>query len=151
MMCNAIKTLFISITVCLVLLGCTSESDSQEQTPKPRATAPTPQVVPTAPSRTTASMSLAGITLEVTMKGTLAPEAKIDVALVQTSGSPAIAIRLWIGDKSGIGSTKTKAHSHDSSYHAEFRSPATLPANSALWIEVQSATGERESGSIAVK
>ena len=76
MMCNTIKTLFISITVYLTLLGCTSESENQEQAPEPRVTLPTPQVVPVAPSRTTASMSLAGITLRVTMKGTLQPGAE---------------------------------------------------------------------------
>ena len=149
-MCNTIKTLFISITICLVLLGCTSESDSQEQAPKPRATAPTPQVVPVTPSRTTVSMSLAGITLEVAIKGTLSPGAEIDVELVQTSGSPAIAIRLWVGNETGVGSAKTKSHSHGASHHAVPQAPNPLPANSALWIEIESAMGERESGSIAL-
>jgi hypothetical protein len=150
MMCNTIKTLFISITICLVLLGCTSESDSQEQAPKPRATAPTPQVVPVTPSRTTVTMSLAGITLKVAIKGTLSPGAEIDVELVQTSGSPAIAIRLWVGNETGVGSAKTKSHSHGASHHAVPQAPNPLPANSALWIEIESAMGERESGSIAL-
>ena len=150
MMCNTIKTLFISVTVCTVLLGCTSESDSQEQAPKPRATAPTPQVVPVTPSRTTVTMSLAGNTFEVTVKGTLSPGAEIDVELVQTSGSPAIAIRLWVGNESGVGSAKTKSHSHGASHHAVPQAPNPLPANSALWIEIESAMGERESGSIAL-
>ena len=149
-MCNTIKTLFISITICLVLLGCTSESDSQEQAPKPRATAPTPQVVPVTPSRTTVTMSLAGITLKVAIKGTLSPGAEIDVELVQTSGSPAIAIRLWVGNETGVGSAKTKSHSHGASHHAVPQAPNPLPANSALWIEIESAMGERESGSIAL-
>ena len=149
-MCNTIKTLFISITICLVLLGCTSESDSQEQAPRPRATAPTPQVVPVTPSRTTVTMSLAGITLKVAIKGTLSPGAEIDVELVQTSGSPAIAIRLWVGNETGVGSAKTKSHSHGASHHAVPQAPNPLPANSALWIEIESAMGERESGSIAL-
>jgi len=149
-MCNTIKTLFISITICLVLLGCTSESDSQEQAPRPRATAPTPQVVPVTPSRTTVTMSLAGITLKVAIKGTLSPGAEIDVELLQTSGSPAIAIRLWVGNETGVGSAKTKSHSHGASHHAVPQAPNPLPANSALWIEIESAMGERESGSIAL-
>ena len=150
MMCNTIKTLFISITICLVLLGCTSESDSQEQAPKPRATAPTPQVVPVTPSRTTVTMSLAGNTFEVAVKGTLSPSAEIDVELVQTSGSSVIAIRLWVGNETGVGSAKTKSHSHGASHHAVPQAPNPLPANSALWIEIESAMGERESGSIAL-
>ena len=150
MMCNTIKTLFISVTVCTVLLGCTSENESQEQAPKPRITLPTPQVVPIATSRTTVTMSLAGNTFEVAVKGTLSPGAEIDVELVQTSGSPAIAIRLWVGNETGVGSAKTKSHSHGPSHHAVPQAPNPLPANSALWIEIESAMGERESGSIAL-
>ena len=150
MMCNTIKTLFISITVCSVLLGCTSDSESEEQAPKPRVTLPTPQVVPVAASRTTVTMSLAGNTFKVAVKGTLSPGAEIDVELVQTSGSPAIAIRLWLGNESGVGSTKTKSHSHGTKHHAVPQAPNPLPENSALWIEVESAMGERETGSIAL-
>jgi hypothetical protein len=95
-------------------------------------------------------MSLAGITLKVAIKGTLSPGAEIDVELVQTSGSPAIAIRLWVGNETGVGSAKTKSHSHGASHHAVPQAPNPLPANSALWIEIESAMGERESGSIAL-
>ena len=150
MLCNTIKTLFISITVCIVLLGCTSENDSEEQVPKPRVTLPTHQVVPIATSRTTVTLSLAGNTFEVAVKGTLSPGAKIDVELAQTSGSPTMAIRLWVGNESGVGSAKTKSHSHGANHHAVPQAPNPLPENSALWIEVESAMGERESGSIAL-
>ena len=150
MLCNTIKTLFISVTVCLALLRCTSESDSQDQAPKPRITNPAPQVVPVAPSRTTVTMSLAGNTFEVTVKGILSPGSKIDVELAQTSGSRTTAIRLWVGNESGVGSAKTKSHSHGTKHHAVPQVPNPLPANSALWIEVESAMGERETGSIAL-
>lgn len=159
-MCNTIKTLFISVTVSLGLLGCSGESESHNDGTLPHPN-PGPQSQTTEPpnpvqnqsgaATTSQTIALAGITIEVNIKGTLSPSAEYDVELVQTSGNPAIAIRLWIGDKSGIGSTKTRVHSHGDSYHAELRSPSTLPANSALWIEVQSAMGERESGSIALK
>ena len=149
-MCNTSKTLFISITVCSVLLGCTSDSESEEQAPKPRVTLPTPQIVPIATSRTTSTMSLSGNTFEVAVKGTLSPGAEIDVELVQTSGSPVIAVRLWVGNESGVGSAKTKSHSHGASHHAVPQAPNPLPVNSALWVEVESAMGERESGSIAL-
>lgn len=150
-MCNAIKYLVIPIAVCLVLLGCSSESDSKENPPQPKVTTPAAPVTPVAPSRIVDTLSLAGITLEVTIGGTLSPSAELDVALVQTSGSPAIAIRLWVGDESGLGSVKIKVHSHGASYHAVPQAPSTLPENCALWIEVQSATGEREAGSISLQ
>ena len=149
-MCNTGNYLIISTTACLLFLGCSSESESQENTPQPKATPPASRVETVAPSHTENTLSLAGITLEVTIGGTLASSTELDVALVQTSGSHAIAIRLWVGDESGVGSVKTKVHSHGSSYHAVSQIPATLPENCALWIEVESASGQREAGSISL-
>jgi len=46
---------------------------------------------------------------------------------------------------------KTRTHSHGSSSHAHAKAPATLPADSALWIEVQNADGISGSGSLSLK
>ena len=154
-MCNTMK--YISVTlfsVCLSLVGC-NNSNSQENAPTPTPQ-PTAKPVtdsgnglndgdPTTPSNV---LTVAGVTLQVNVRGTLAPNVALDVAIVQTSGNPAAAIRIWVGDESGVGSTKTKVHSHGNSYHAHVQAPATLPANCALWVEVQTADGQRESGSI---
>jgi hypothetical protein len=145
-------TIISIITLCLSLIGCGDE---------PQKTPPTPEVKPPAPvvenkdesgstgtSEHVETITLAGNTFRVTVKGSIAPSAVLDVSIVQTSGTPAAAIRVWIGDASGVGSVKTKSHSHGASSHVHAQAPAKLPANSELWIEVQNADGTSGSGSV---
>jgi len=145
-------TIISIITLCLSLIGCGDE---------PQKTPPTPEVKPPAPvvenkdesgstgtSEHVETITVAGNTFRVTVKGSIAPSAVLDVSIVQTSGTPAAAIRVWIGDASGVGSVKTKSHSHGASSHVHAQAPAKLPANSELWIEVQNADGTSGSGSV---
>ena len=145
-------TIISIITLCLSLIGCGDE---------PQKPPPTPEVKPPAPvvenkdesgstgtSEHVETITLAGNTFRVTVKGSIAPSAVLDVSIVQTSGTPAAAIRVWIGDASGVGSVKTKSHSHGASSHVHAQAPAKLPANSELWIEVQNADGTSGSGSV---
>ena len=145
-------TIISIITLCLSLIGCGDE---------PQKIPPTPEVKPPAPvvenkdesgstgtSEHVETITLAGNTFRVTVKGSIAPSAVLDVSIVQTSGTPAAAIRVWIGDASGVGSVKTKSHSHGASSHVHAQAPAKLPANSELWIEVQNADGTSGSGSV---
>lgn len=149
-------TIISIITLSLSLVSCGGENES----PKPTVQ-PTPEVKPPAPvvtnthenistgsSLSTNSLTIAGITLNVTVNGSIAPNALLDVSIIQRDGVPAAAIRVWVGDASGVGSIKTKAHSHGASSHVHAQAPATLPTNSALWIEVQNAEGSSGSGSI---
>jgi hypothetical protein len=142
-------------------VGCGNEPDS-DTTSTTTATAEPVTPAPTTPTEKPViviendqpyvnTVTLAGITLQVTVRGAIAPNSKLDINLVQTTGGHAAAIRLWVGDESGIGSLKTKTHSHGAESHAEIRSPATLPANSAVWIEVQTPSGEKESRIIVPK
>ena len=152
------KTSYIwIIALCLSFFGCSNENETTNSEIKP----PSPIVTPPSPgddtsrdtndtSRTVNTVTLAGVTLNITIQGSLAPNAVLDVSLVQTAGRPATAFRVWIGDESGVGSIKTKTHSHGNSSHVHARAPATLPANCAVWIEVQNAEGERESGSVGL-
>ena len=146
-------TIISIITLCLSLIGCGDE---------PQKTPPTPEVKPPAPvvenkdeSGSTGTsrireimMVVAGNTFRVLVKGSIAPSAVLDVSIVQTSGTPAAAIRVWMGEASGVGSVKTKSHSHGASSHVHAQAPAKLPANSELWIEVQNADGTSGSGSV---
>jgi hypothetical protein len=70
------------------------------------------------------------------------------VDIVQTAGPTPAAVRLWIGEKSGAGSLKTKASGHDNHFHGRAEVPSQIPAGAALWIEVESASGERTSASL---
>ena len=148
----------ISVSIalfCIALLGC---SDEVQQSPPEKEVAPSSTVKENSPeikndstAQNTHTLMVAGITLDISVKGSIAPNAMLDVSLVETSGGPASAIRLWIGDETGVGSVKIRVHSHGSSSHALVQSPATLPANSMLWIEVQNADGTSGSGSLSLK
>lgn len=146
----------ISIALfCLALLGCSDEvqqnSPTKEVAPSSTVKESSPEINNDSTAQTTHVLGVAGITLNVYVKGSIAPNAMLDVSLVETSGGRASAIRLWIGDKTGVGSVKVRVHSHGSSSHAHVQSPATLPANSALWIEVQNVDGTSGSGSLSLK
>ncbi len=148
------NTTIISTTISMLLLiGCGAES--QETPPTPDVKVTTPAVVDnahenvaTGPSEVTKTLTVAGNTFRVLVKGSITPNAVLDVSIVQTTGTPAAAIRVWVGDESGVGSLKVKVHSHGTSSHAHAKAPAKLPENSALWIAVQNADGTSGSGSI---
>jgi len=142
------------ITLSLSLIGCGSETPQTPPTPEVKAPAPTvensDETVSTGTSEQSKTITVAGNTFRVLVKGSIAPNAVLDISIVQTSGTPVAAIRVWIGDASGVGSVKTKAHSHGASSHVHAKAPATLSADAALWIEVQNADGTSGSGSFHV-
>jgi len=147
--------LFTSTLVLLVCFGCNNETDSTAVTPP--SPSPVTATTDSTEQDTTEldsnqqykqTVTLAGITLEITVQGTISPNATLDVSLLQTAGGHASAIRLWVGDESGVGSVKTKTHSHGSAAHAHVQAPATLPADTAVWVEVQTPSGAKESGKI---
>lgn len=152
------NTTIISTTLSLlVLIGCGSESKEKASAPEtatPKAPAPADnhahENVSTGTSDVAKTITVAGNTFNVTVKGSITPNAILDVSIIQSSGTPATAIRVWVGDASGVGSMKIKVHSHGASSHAHAKAPAKLPANSALWIEVQNTDGTSGSGSIQV-
>ncbi|HIO53252.1 MAG TPA: hypothetical protein EYN32_06385 [Phycisphaerales bacterium] len=150
---------FTSTLIFLACFGCNNEADSTAVTPPSPAPAPAPVTTTVeTPEEDTLkidsnqqykqTITLAGITLEVTVQGTIAPNAMLDVSILQTAGGHASAIRLWVGDESGVGSIKTKTHSHGAASHAHVQAPAKLPVGSAVWVEVQTPSGEKESGKI---
>jgi hypothetical protein len=146
---------FTSTLIFLACFGCKNEAESSAVTPPTPApvttTAETPEedtLKIDSNQQNKQTITLAGITLEVTVQGTIAPNAMLDVSILQTAGGHASAIRLWVGDESGVGSVKTKTHSHGAASHAHVQAPAKLPAGSAVWVEVQTPSGEKESGKI---
>ena len=148
-----------AITLSLALVGCGDEQEKEPQTPvAPEVISPAPAVdtsdepVLAGVPEQVQTISIAGNTYRVTVKGLIAPNAVTDVSIVQTSRTPAAAtIRVWVGDESGVGSMKIKVHSHGARSHARPQAPSTLPENSAIWIEVQLADGTFDSGSIVIQ
>ncbi|MBC8308906.1 MAG: hypothetical protein ISR75_05160 [Phycisphaerales bacterium] len=146
------------ITICLLLLLAAC-GNKEEATNTPASTSETTKTVATTDSnqdnrdqRTISeSMSLAGIILDINMKGTLRPNSEYQGEITLVSGTQGATIRLWIGYESGIGSMKYKADGHGDHYHAFAVVPNEINAKTALWIEVQSVTGETETGSAALQ
>ncbi len=97
------------------------------------------------------SLSLAGVTLDIAAQGTLHPNSVYHLEMVLVAGSPGGTVRVWIGDESGKGSMKTKADGHGDHYHAHVLTPKVINEKTALWIEVQSVTGDRATGRIALQ
>jgi hypothetical protein len=94
------------------------------------------------------SVTIGGATLEVTISGAIEPNGEVHVDIVQTAGPTPAAVRLWIGEESGQGSLRTKADGHDNHFHGHTEVPSQTPDGAALWIEVESASGERTSASL---
>ena len=152
----------ISNTVLLGTLLLVTACGSKEEvvnTPKP---APTPPPTST-PAQSahghshgnqpiiSMSLSLVGVTLDINAQGTLRPNAEYHIEIALVAGTPGAVVRLWIGDESGVGSMKSKADGHGDHYHAHAIVPKEINEKTALWIEVQSVTGDRATGKIALQ
>ena len=153
----------------LLLMTACGEPTSPEEPTKPTAAekpavkAPTP--APTATPAATAahghsngiqptistSLSLANVTLNIAGQGTLKPMSQYRFNIGLVAGTPGAIVRLWIGEESGVGSVKSKANGHGDHYHASAIVPKEVNEKTALWIEVQSVTGERETARIALQ
>lgn len=96
------------------------------------------------------TITIGGTTLEVTISGAIEPNGEVDADIVHTGGPAPAAVRLWIGEESGVGSLKTKADGHDDHFHGRAEVPPRVPAGAALWIEVESASGERASAPLSL-
>ncbi len=127
-----------------------SETPKTSEVPKPTVKAPVDSSN-TIPEVVSISLSLAGVTLDVKAHGTVTPNAEYRIEIALISGTPGATVRLWIGDKSGVGSMKTKAVGHGDHYHARVLAPKEINEKTAIWIEVVSVTGDREIGHIALQ
>lgn len=94
------------------------------------------------------SVTIGRSTLKVVVSGAVEPNGEVHVDIVQTAGPTPAAVRLWIGKQSGTGSLKTKADGHDTHFHGHAEVPSPVPGDAALWIEVETASGEKVAGSL---
>ena len=147
------STIISLIILILSLVGCGDEPQKTPQTPTAPTTKPpatvvenSDEIISTGIASLVETISLVGNTYRVTVRGSIASNAILDVSIIQISGTPTAAIRVWVGDESGVGSIKTRVHSHGARSHARPQAPSSLPENSALWIEVQLADGTSETG-----
>ncbi len=153
-----IQTILVGLLVgtTIFLVACNGEDspatapvETKQPTNKPLVDETSGQTQGSGES-STSTVKIGGITFHVKVAGTLKPNAALDVSIAQAGGARPAAIRVWVGVESGVGSIKTKTHSHGSTYHAHATAPATIPANCAVWIEVQAANGNRSAGSVVL-
>ena len=149
-------TLSLLLLTLLLMTAC-GESTSPEEPTKP--TAAEKPVVPIEDGHQTISgdkiiseiITLAGVTLQVKAKGTLKPRSQYLLSFGVIEGEQGAVIRLWIGEESRVGSLVYKAQSHGDHYHGSAEVPDEINPKTALWLEVQSVSGEKETGSIALQ
>lgn len=93
-----------------------------------------------------------GVSIAVTLYGHVhaGEEAVFDVAVSGTDGEPN-AVRAWVGVESGEGSLKSKLDIEDGKFHGHCDTPDPLPADSKVWIEVETSDGKKVTGSFTIK
>ncbi len=101
--------------------------------------------------RSLGSIEIASSTLSVILSGAMLPNAEMHVDIEHTAGPAPSGIRMWIGDESATGSLKIKTDAHDSHFHGHAEAPQTINGNTALWIEIETTSGERIAKSIQLK
>jgi hypothetical protein len=77
-------------------------------------------------------------------------EGIFEVALPKDTKTPK-AVRLWVGNANGDGSTKAKAENDGEDWEAHVEIPGTLAADAKLWVEVQPESGNRTKASFELK
>ena len=100
--------------------------------------------------RSLGSVTIAGITLAVSVSGNIAPSSVMHLDLEVESGPIPAAVRFWIGDEAGMGALKSKADAHDNHFHGQTESPSTMDGAS-LWIEIETASGERQTAAVSLE
>ncbi len=98
-----------------------------------------------AATRPLGTVVIAGTTLEVSAGGEIEPKAELNVNIKHIDGPVPVEIRFWIGNEAGDGSMKSKT---DPSGHGHGEVPATVNADTALWIEIETSSGERVRSSV---
>jgi len=84
-------------------------------------------------------------------------DAPIDVTVTPVSGSTekVVAVRFWIGTKDGVGSMKAKANienpAEPNRWHTHADVPNPIPSGSQLWVEIETDSSEKVTGSFDLK
>lgn len=88
--------------------------------------------------------SVAGFTVKVSRDGGIEPgkDAAIDAWI--TVGTAKIAsVRFWIGAQDAKGSVKAKAEIEKDHWHTHVEVPSPMPSGSRLWVEIETAAGQK--------
>lgn len=153
--------LMIPVAAALTVWGCEKKTDAPPtttiETPpaaeKPPAVEP-PAVKPPAQSHDQGSAhtieadAFGGRQLSVELGSSIRPGGDLHVGGKVVSGPATDAIRMWIGDETGLGSMKAKATVHNGRFHVHVDVPAPVEPDAALWMEITDADGTRHTTSL---
>jgi len=93
--------------------------------------------------RSLGSVTIAGTSLAVSLSSDIAPLSEVHLDLEVESGPIPAAVRFWIGDEAGTGALKSKADAHHNHFHGQTEAPTAI-TGASLWIEIETASGERQ-------
>jgi hypothetical protein len=146
---------FVAATL-LLLAGC-SKQPSSTTPPAGGSVPPTNTATPPADAghgeeKPLGSLTVGAHTFQVVQAGAVVPGKEAFFDLDFGAGKPIPAtVRGWIGVEAGTGSRKASfGKEGDHGAHGHVDVPATLPAGSMLWIEIEEG-GKTERKSIATK
>ena len=94
-------------------------------------------------------ITIAGSTFAVAIAGEAAAGTEVHVDIHLKDGDAPAAVRLWVGDEAGTGAMKSKADGSGGDYHGHVEVPADVAEGAMLWIEIETADGERHKTSTA--
>lgn len=83
-----------------------------------------------------------GLTIRASRDGAVTPGKDVPIDVWVTGPKPT-AVRFWIGTQDAKGSVKAKAALEKDNWHSHAEVPSPLPAGSKLWVEIETAKGER--------
>jgi len=95
------------------------------------------------------SIEIAGTTFSVSLTRDIQPSSAVNLDLEVQAGPIPTAIRFWIGDEAGTGALKSKTDAHDDHFHGQTESPTEL-TGASLWIETETADGNRHTKSVSL-
>jgi hypothetical protein len=94
-------------------------------------------------------VTLNGTTFTVELEGHLKAGEECEVKLTPKGAIPAGVLRGWIGDESGKGSVKGKAHNEDGALCVHAEAPKPIPADAKIWLELD-VDGNKSKASLAL-
>lgn len=145
--------LMTAMVALVALAGCgKSEPPAEVETPLKSAAAPASAEGEGTSAETGAQTTLAPIALDPFTVDSLhiGELAKGHFNLYVKGGEPA-AVRAWVGDEGATSAVVTKAEFEEDHHCAHIEVPNPLPADARLWVEIETAEGNRIKGSTAVQ
>lgn len=100
--------------------------------------------------RSLGSVTIAGTILAVSVSSDIRPSSEVLLELEVESGPIPAAVRFWVGDEAGTGALKSKTDAHEDHFHGQTEAPETVDGAS-LWIEVETASGERQAVAVPLQ